>query len=81
MFAGRFIFGLGGGSISIVQNTITAIYFRGKELALAFGITLTVSRLGSVINYDLTTIIYKAVEDKVPGKGLGITLSPSFCSF
>jgi MFS family permease len=32
MFVGRFIFGLGGGSITIVQNTITAKWFAGKEL-------------------------------------------------
>jgi len=45
MFFGRFIFGLGGGSITISQNQITAGWFEGKELAMAFGCTLTISRV------------------------------------
>jgi len=42
MFIGRFLFGLGGGSITIAQNAITTSWFKGKELAMAFGCTLTV---------------------------------------
>ena len=74
MFIGRFIFGLGGGSITIVQNTITAKWFKGRELAFAFGCTLTISRIGSVVNYDATSEIYNSVEESHPGLGLGITL-------
>ena len=51
MFVGRFIFGLGGGSITIVQNAYTATWFSGHELALAFGCTLTISRIGRYLNY------------------------------
>lgn len=61
MFAGRFVFGLGGGSITIAQNTISAWWFRNHELAMAFGCTLTVSRLGSVINFQLTTSVFNAL--------------------
>lgn len=39
---------------SVVQNRITAFWFKGKELALAFGLTLAFSRLGSVLNFFLT---------------------------
>lgn len=39
---------------AVVQNRITAFWFRGKELALAFGLTLAFSRLGSVLNFFLT---------------------------
>jgi len=74
MFAGRFIFGLGGGSITVVQNAITAKWFKGREMAFAFGCTLTISRIGSVINYDVTSLIYEKAEDAQPGYGLGITL-------
>ena len=74
MFIGRFIFGLGGGSITIVQNTITAKWFKGRELAFAFGCTLTISRIGSVVNYDATSEIYNAADASHPGYGLGITL-------
>ena len=74
MFVGRFIFGLGGGSITIVQNTITARWFKGRELAFAFGCTLTISRIGSVVNYDATSLIYDSFDESYPGYGLGITL-------
>jgi hypothetical protein len=47
MLLGRGVFGLGGESISVAQAAVTAEWFRGKELALASGITLSVSRLGS----------------------------------
>lgn len=41
-------------SLAVVQNRITAFWFKGKELALAFGLTLAFSRLGSVLNFFLT---------------------------
>ncbi|XP_046702929.1 LOW QUALITY PROTEIN: major facilitator superfamily domain-containing protein 1-like [Silurus meridionalis] len=54
MLTGRLLFGSGNGSLKIVQNRITAFWFRGKELALAFGLTLAFSRLGSVLNFFFT---------------------------
>jgi MFS family permease len=54
MLLGRLLFGSGNGSLSIVQNRITAFWFRDKELAMAFGFTLAFSRLGSVLNFLLT---------------------------
>jgi len=54
MLLGRLIFGSGNGSLTIVQNRITAYWFKDKELALAFGFTLAFSRLGSVLNFFLT---------------------------
>lgn len=39
---------------AVVQNRITAFWFRDKELAMAFGFTLAFSRLGSVLNFLLT---------------------------
>lgn len=61
MLVGRLLFGSGNGSLTIVQNRITAYWFREKELAFAFGITLTLSRSGSVLNFFLT----KTVEDRI----------------
>ncbi|XP_012940348.1 major facilitator superfamily domain-containing protein 1 [Aplysia californica] len=54
MLIGRLLFGSGNGSLTIVQNRITAYWFKDKELAMAFGITLAFSRLGSVLNFFLT---------------------------
>ena len=44
--------------ITVAQNAITTEWFRGHELAMAFGCTLTVSRLGSVVNFDATTWVF-----------------------
>ncbi|ELU06449.1 hypothetical protein CAPTEDRAFT_21878 [Capitella teleta] len=54
MLIGRLLFGSGNGSLTIVQNRITAFWFKDKELAMAFGITLAFSRLGSVLNFLVT---------------------------
>jgi MFS family permease len=50
MFGGRFLYGLGGECIGVATSTINSDIFKGKELALAFGVNLAVSRLGSVLN-------------------------------
>ncbi|XP_071952623.1 lysosomal dipeptide transporter MFSD1-like isoform X2 [Antedon mediterranea] len=54
MLLGRLLFGSGNGSLTIVQNRITAFWFRNKELAFAFGVTLSFSRAGSVLNFFFT---------------------------
>jgi len=48
MLAGRFIFGLGGECQFVCKSAIISQWFKGKELAFAFGINLSFSRLGSV---------------------------------
>jgi len=58
---GRFIFGLGGESLSVSQSTYTARWFTGKELALAFGITLSFSRVGSAVNFNTMPRIVESV--------------------
>lgn len=50
MLLGRLLFGVGGESLAVAQNSVTARYFRGKELALALGLNLAIARLGSVAN-------------------------------
>ncbi|XP_068162257.1 lysosomal dipeptide transporter MFSD1-like [Antennarius striatus] len=54
MLTGRLLFGSGSGSLSVVQNRITAFWFKEKELGMAYGLTLTLTRLGSVLNFFLT---------------------------
>jgi len=51
---GRFIFGLGGESLTVGQNTYTARWFDGKEMAFAFGIVLACARIGSSFNFLAT---------------------------
>mmetsp|Transcript_23362 Transcript_23362/g.20754 ORF Transcript_23362/g.20754 Transcript_23362/m.20754 type:complete len:138 (+) Transcript_23362:248-661(+) len=47
---GRVIFGLGGESLGVCQSTVVSRWFIGKELSLALGINISISRLGSVFN-------------------------------
>jgi MFS family permease len=47
MAIGRLIFGLGAESLIVAATTIIARWFKGKELSFAFGINLTIARLGS----------------------------------
>ncbi|MCX7972904.1 MAG: MFS transporter [Candidatus Aminicenantes bacterium] len=47
MLFGRLIYGLGSESLIITQNKILAKWFKGRELALAFGLNLMVARLGT----------------------------------
>ncbi len=57
LYVGRFIFGAGSETLIVAQSTIFARWFKGKELALSFGITLTVSRIGSLFAFNTGTVI------------------------
>ena len=52
IFLGRFIFGAGSEPLVVAQSAILARWFKNKELALSFGLTLTVSRLGSLFAFN-----------------------------
>jgi MFS family permease len=47
MAAGRLIFGMGAESLIVAVTAALARWFKGKELSFAFGINLTIARLGS----------------------------------
>jgi len=47
MAAGRLVFGLGAESLIVAVTTAIAKWFRGRELSFAFGLNLTIARLGS----------------------------------
>lgn len=47
MVVGRLIFGLGAESLIVSITTTLAKWFKGKELSFAFGLNLTIARLGS----------------------------------
>ncbi|HYW46468.1 MAG TPA: MFS transporter [Bryobacteraceae bacterium] len=57
MYAGRLLFGIGSESMIVAQSAITARWFTGKELAMAFGITLTVSRLGTLFSFNTEELL------------------------
>jgi MFS family permease len=57
MYAGRIIFGFGSEALIVAQSAILARWFSGKELALAFGVALTISRLGTLFSFNTEALI------------------------
>ncbi len=47
MVSGRFLLGMGAEPLIVAVTTALAKWFKGKELSFAFGLNLTISRLGS----------------------------------
>jgi len=56
---GRFIFGLGGESLTVAQNAYTARWFEGDEMAMAFGLVVAFSRIGTSVNFLITPFFSK----------------------
>jgi MFS family permease len=57
LFAGRLVFGAGSESLVVAQMAFMSKWFKGKELALAFGVSLTVSRLGTLFSFNTEAMI------------------------
>lgn len=49
MLLGRLVYGVGAESILVVNNKVLARWFKGKELAFAYGLNLTIMRLGTFL--------------------------------
>lgn len=62
MAAGRLIFGMGAESLIVAITTVIAKWFKGKELSFAFGLNLTVARLGSFAALNSPTL-FKSMFD------------------
>jgi len=57
VMVGRFLFGAGAEPLVVAQSAILARWFKNKEIALAFGIALTVSRLGTLFAFNTGELI------------------------
>ena len=62
MLAGRVIFGLGGECLNICQNAMIVKWFFKSQLALPLGLTISFSRLGSVVNDNLSPRLVSEVK-------------------
>uniref|UniRef100_A0A8D9ENK9 Lysosomal dipeptide transporter MFSD1 n=2 Tax=Cacopsylla melanoneura TaxID=428564 RepID=A0A8D9ENK9_9HEMI len=73
---GRFIFGIGGESLAVAQNSYAVLWFKGKELNMVFGFQLSLSRVGSTVNMFVVEPMYDYVAKMgYPGyETLGIVL-------
>ncbi|KAI3389307.1 hypothetical protein SNEBB_002889 [Seison nebaliae] len=75
MYAARFIFGIGGESLAVAQNTYAVRWFKGKELNMVFGLQLSFARIGSTVNMNTMRRIYDLFSSQTElYKELGITL-------
>ncbi len=63
MAAGRLVFGIGAESLIVSVTTAIARWFRGKELSFAFGVNLTIARLGSFAALNSPTWARPAFEN------------------
>jgi nitrate/nitrite transporter NarK len=79
MIAGRVVFGLGGESLSVSQSAIVAKWFKGKELAMAMGLNISISRLGSVVNGMVIPTIYN--DQHMNKLGLALLVGFFVCVF
>lgn len=59
MAIGRFVFGIGGESLAVSQNTYSVSWFKGKELNMVFGLQLSFARVGSTVSFDVMSYVYK----------------------
>jgi MFS family permease len=57
MYFGRLVFGVGSEPLVVAQSAILSRWFRGKELALSFGVALTVSRLGTLFTFNTEALV------------------------
>jgi len=54
---GRLVFGAGSESLVVAQSAILSRWFKGRELALSFGITLAIARLGTLFSFNTEELI------------------------
>ncbi|XP_040564003.1 lysosomal dipeptide transporter MFSD1 [Lepeophtheirus salmonis] len=64
MQTGRFIFGIGGESLAVAQNTYAASWFSGDTLNRVFGFQISIARFGSSVNYWTVGKIYDSLLPK-----------------
>ena len=61
MLVGRFIFGLGGESINISKNEMIVKWFYKSQMALPYGLSISISRMLTVLNNILSPRLVESV--------------------
>ena len=77
MYISRIIYGIGGESLAVAQNSYASAWFSQTELNFIFGVTLSFSRAGSTVNFNLMHRLYDAIGrafNVTGGTQLGLTL-------
>ena len=76
----RVVFGIGGESLAVAQNTYASAWFKGKALNMVFGFQLSFARVGSYANFLIVGQIFSYLNEKLGYSGinaLGWTLTLS----
>uniref|UniRef100_A0A4W3K0M4 Lysosomal dipeptide transporter MFSD1 n=1 Tax=Callorhinchus milii TaxID=7868 RepID=A0A4W3K0M4_CALMI len=86
MEAGRFVFGIGGESLAVAQNSYAVSWFKGKELNLVFGLQLSMARLGSTVNMNIMGWIFSRISQMVGSEsptalGISLMIGTATCIF
>lgn len=58
----RVVFGIGGESLAVAQNTYASAWFKGKALNMVFGFQLSFARVGSYANFLIVGRLFKYLE-------------------
>uniref|UniRef100_A0A5K3FK33 Lysosomal dipeptide transporter MFSD1 n=1 Tax=Mesocestoides corti TaxID=53468 RepID=A0A5K3FK33_MESCO len=77
MYFARFVFGVGGESLSVAQNAYATAWYPPNELNFVFGLSLSVARIGSTVNMNTMRPLYKAMGSAfhlTGGKRMAATL-------
>ncbi|CAH8515376.1 unnamed protein product [Dicrocoelium dendriticum] len=67
MYFARFVFGIGGESLFVAQNTYATTWFPSSELDFVFGLQLSLSATASTISINTLQTLYRSI-----GKTFGI---------
>nr|CDS29414.1 major facilitator superfamily domain containing protein [Hymenolepis microstoma] len=86
MYFARLLFGIGGESLSVAQNSYATAWYTPNELNFVFGLSISMARIGSTVNMNTMRPLYKAVGDRfhvVGSSKMAITLliASSTCVF
>ncbi|CAG0921713.1 unnamed protein product [Notodromas monacha] len=82
MEAGRFVFGIGGESLAVAQNTYAVSWFMGKELNMVFGLQMSFARVGSTVNFNMMVPLYDYIHQYYKGyqcTGIVLMIAAVFC--
>lgn len=65
---------IGGESLAVAQNNYAVLWFKGKELNMVFGLQLSISRVGSTVNFWVMSALYDLVQGLNGTNALGLVL-------
>ena len=65
----RVVFGIGGESLAVAQNTYASAWFKGKALNMVFGFQLSFARVGSTANFQIVGRLFKYLNETLGYSG------------